>query len=647
MRNWKFNHIDFSTYPSYGGDDLGVFLKNNTLHIKIWAPTANMVEFRLYEKSAGGKPIRTEYLDPSKSGIWELQLAGNFEGLYYSFKVNDGEWLNENPGVDARAVGANGRRGLVFDPEKTNPEGWEHDKPIFLESPVDAVLYEVHVRDFSKAVSSGMKNRGKFLAFTETESKHKSGTPTGIQHLKELGITHVHLLPVSDFYTVNENNTEARYNWGYDPLNYNVPEGSYASNPDNTSRIKEFKELVLSLHKAGIGVVMDVVYNHTGLTRRSWFNQTVPGYYYRQNRNGNFSNASGCGNEIASERSMVRKFIIDSLKYWTEEYHIDGFRFDLMGIHDIETMNQIREELDKIKPGMLLYGEGWAADRSPMDEQVRAVKRNTPKLNRIACFNDDMRDAIKGHNFHANSNGFVSGKTLREESVKFGVVAACYHPHIVYGYVESSGAPWAEEPWQCVNYVSCHDNFTLFDKLKLSCPDADEELLKKMQKLAGALILSSQGIPFIHAGSEFCRSKKGNHNSYKSPDRINQLSWCLKDKNKDVFYYYSKLIELRKQVSAFRMKSASEIRKHLVFSPNYQPGVVTYKIFDYPCQQKWETIQVIFNANKQPINNQLAKNAKWKIIAKEGEIDLSGLGYHQGEEITVPPVSMMILVVEY
>ncbi|MGQ8336105.1 type I pullulanase [Sunxiuqinia sp. A32] len=647
MRDWKFNHIDFSTYPYYGGSDLGVFFANSQLQVKIWAPTATEVIFRIYERSYGGKLIQTESLTKSKNGCWELSLAGEFSGRYYTIRVNDGDWLHETPGIDARAVGANGKRGFIYDPLDTNPEGWDADSAVQLENPVDAVLYELHVRDFSKAANSGMLHKGRFKAFTEDGTLNDDNRATGIDHLKELGITHVHLLPIADYFTVDENHPDEKYNWGYDPLNYNTPEGSYASDPNSISRILEFKEMVLSLHEAGIGVVMDVVYNHTGYTRRSWFNQTVPGYYYRQNRNGSFSNASGCGNEIASERSMVRKYMIDSLCYWAREYHIDGFRFDLMGIHDLETMNQIRKEFDKIRPGILMYGEGWAADRSPMDEKYRAVKHNTTKLDRIASFNDDLRDAVKGNNFDGGSNGFVSGKTLHEEAVKFGVAAACYHPQIVYSYVESSHSAWADQPWQCVNYVSCHDNFTLFDKLFLSCPDADIEQLKKMQMLAGAILLTSQGIPFLHAGVEFCRSKQGDHNSYKSADVINQIDWSLKTKNEDVFNYFKSLIDLRKKVSAFRMRSSDDIRKHLHFSSNYQPGVLAYAIHEYPNELNWKTIQLIFNANKEPVNFGLVEHSSWHIIANGNEIKLSGNGNHHGSEISVPPISMMILVQKY
>ena len=644
MREWKFNHIDFSTYPFCGADDFGVHLTSDGVSVKIWAPTALEIEFRVYPQSNKGKAIRIDLLNPSKDGCWNLELKGDFKGLYYTFRIKDGDWLNETPGIDARAVGTNGKRGLFFDPNETNPKEWDADVPVSLENPVDAVLYELHVRDFSISPNSGMSAKGKYLAFTEKGATNSSGFLTGIDHLKELGITHVHLLPVADYYTVDEYHSDEKYNWGYDPLNYNAPEGSYSTNPDTLARITEFKQLVMALHQVGIGVVMDVVYNHTGYTRRSWFNQTVPGYYYRQNRNGTFSNASGCGNEIASERTMVRKYIVDSVCYWAKEFHLDGFRFDLMGIHDLETMNAIHAALYKLNPNILLYGEGWAADRSPMDEKYRAVKTNMASLKHIACFNDDFRDALKGHNFEVSGLGFVNGRMLNEESVKFGVVAACYHPQIVYSYVESSNFSWAVEPWQCVNYVSSHDNYSLYDKLALSCPDDNEDALMRMQKLAGALVLTSQGIPFLHAGVEFCRTKLGVHNSYKSPDKINQIDWDRKKPYHDVYSYYRALIELRKKVPALRMHSSDDIRHHLQFSKAYQLGVVSYIIDNYPGETRWRTMQVVFNASKKAVKIILHKPATWTVIADGNTINLDGIRQIEGEFVSVLPISMMILV---
>ena len=370
--------------------------------------------------------------------------------------------------------------------------------------------------------------------------------------------------------------------------------------------------------------------------------RSVPGYFYRQNSDGSFSNASGCGNEIASERFMARKFIIDSLRYWIEEYHIDGFRFDLMGIFDIETMQIIRNEVDKINPGILLYGEGWAADWSPMPEDKRAVKRNIKQLPGIAVFSDDMRDALKGNHGQKTTRGFVSGIGLREEAVKFGVVAATWHPQLVYSYVETSHEPWAGEPSQCINYVSCHDNFTLFDKLKMSVPKATPDDMRKMVKLAGAIILTSQGIPFLHAGVEFCRTKNGNGNSYNAPDTVNQIDWVRKSVYKDVFEYYKKLISLRKNHPVFRMDTSEKIRTYLNFCIQYRVGVVSYCIKGAESGDSWELVILIFNANRETVSIPIPEG-EFRIIARGDEIDENGLGTLSGENTTIEPLSMLVL----
>ncbi|NCB07332.1 MAG: type I pullulanase [Bacteroidia bacterium] len=467
---------------------------------------------------------------------------------------------------------------------------------------------------------------------------------TGLAHLKELGITHVHLLPVNDFFTVDEEKPLEKYNWGYDPLHYNAPEGSYSTNPyDGAVRINEFKKMVKSLHAAGIGVILDVVYNHTYFAKESVFNQTVPGYFYRQKPDGTFANASGCGNEIASERAMVRKFIVDSLKYWQQEFHIDGFRFDLMGILDLETIKMVRAEMDKLHPGILLYGEGWAADQSPMPEQYRAVKQNLPQMPGIAGFNDDFRDALKGNHGLKKSKGFVSGLGLREEIVKFGVVGAVFHPQIVYDYVETSKKPWANEPGQCINYASCHDNYTLFDKLKMSCPKATDEELRKMVKLALALVLTSQGVPSLHAGSEFCGTKGGNGNSYKSPDSVNQIDWDRKAEYTSVFEYVRELVQLRKNHPAFRMPSAEMIRKSLNFCTQYKIGVVSYCIDGDAVNDSWRKIILIFNANPGEISIPLPEGS-YQIIADGSEISENGLGKFVSEQVSVPGISVVILI---
>jgi len=644
MRDWKFNSTDFNNYPTYSSDDLGVSWTKEQTKIRIWAPTANQVELRIYKQGTGGSAIRIDQFEKAENGTWIILINGNLDGYFYTIRINDGSWLNETPGTEARAVGMNGLRGLVFNPDETNPEGWEADHRIESVNATESIIYELHVRDFSISPSSGMQNKGKYLAFTETGTLSPQGLKTGIDHLVELGITHVHLLPVYDFATVDEQAPDKAYNWGYDPQNFNSPEGSYSTNPNTISRILELKMLVQSLHQKGIGVIFDVVYNHTFYTRRSAFNQTVPGYYYRQKSNGTFSNASGCGNEIASERQMVRKYMIDSLSYWANEFHADGFRFDLMGIYDLETMNLIRTKMDSISPSILLYGEGWAADKSPMEETWRAVKTNVSHLFRIAAFNDDFRNGIKGNTFNGSSKGFVSGQTIQEENIKFGIVGACFHPQIVYGYVENSKSPWATEPWQCINYASCHDNYTLFDKLILSCPKATEEEISRMVMMAGALVLTSQGIPFLHAGTEMARTKNGDYNSYKSPDNVNQIDWNRKSIHLEIFNYYKALIDLRKKHPAFRMKSAYDIRNHLIFSSEYQPGVASYVLVNRANGDDWRTILLVFNGNAEAITFKLMEHINWRIVAKDSSINPESVEFVSGNEIEVSGISMLMLV---
>jgi pullulanase len=640
MRDWKFNHIDFSIYPFYEGNDLGVFWTPEKTIVKIWAPTAKMVEFRLYKDGKTGEAFHKTQLQASGDGTWAMILTGDYEGRFYTFRINDGEWLDETPDIYARCVGINGLRGVIFSPAKTNPEGWENDQRPELESFTNAVIYETHVRDFSISESSGIQHKGKFLGFTEEGTQSPQGLPTGLSHLKELGITHVHLLPVNDFFTVDEEKPLEKYNWGYDPLHYNSLEGSYATNSyDGTTRIKEFKKLVQALHAAGIGVVLDVVYNHTYFAKESVFNQTVPGYFYRQKPDGSFANASGCGNELATERTMVRKYIINSLKYWAEEFHIDGFRFDLMGIYDLETMKIIREEL----PGLLLYGEGWAADQSPMPEEHRAVKANLSKLPGIAAFNDDFRDALKGNHSSKKTKGFVSGLDLREEAVKFGVVAALHHPQIVYDYVETSKQPWGTQPEQCVNYASCHDNYTLWDKLKSSSPKSSDEEMRKMVKLAGALVLTSQGIPFLHSGMEFCRTKGGNPNSFKSPDTVNQIDWSRKKEYYDVFEYYRNLIQLRKNHPAFRMTDARQIQEYIHFCTEYKIGVVSYCINGAEVGDSWKNIVMLFNGSKKEVLHPLP-DGTFQVVVNGDEFFDENQGEMVSGELKLQAVSMMILI---
>lgn len=642
--NWNFGHIDFSTYPSYK-DKLGIDYTPERTVFRLWAPTASKVLMRLYTEGHVGNHFKLIELCKNQA-VWETILKGDFHGTYFTVQcyINN-MWMDEVPDPMAVAVGANGKRAMICDLEQTNPLNWNKDARVLPDNYSDMVLYELHVRDFSIDNFSGIKNKGKYLAFTEEGTRSPEGIKTGLDHLIEMGITHVHLLPIYDFFTVDEEHLEKKeYNWGYDPLNFNAPEGSYSSNPfDATVRIKELKQLVQVLHQKGIGVIMDVVYNHTGLIHHSYFNQTVPGYYYRQRPDGTFSDGSGCGTEIASERNMVRKYIIDSLLYWANEYHLDGFRFDLMGVYDLETMNLIRKELNKIDPKLVMYGEGWTGAASPMADKFRAVKANAKKLNGIAVFNDDFRDAIKGHWGTHQSIGFASGQTLNEEAVKFGIVGATSHPQVNMGFVQSSQWAWADQPQKSINYVSCHDNYTLYDKLKLSRPDASLHDLSKMVCLAGAVLLTSQGIPFLHAGVEMLRTKKGHGNTYKSGDEYNMIDWSRKAIFSYVTSYFQKLIQLRKNHPAFRMTSTDMIQKHLHFSTHYVPGVVAYEITGNANEDKWGAIQLIFNNNPSPIVFPLEKR-KWTEIANGMAIDENGLSCHTAHSVFVQPISMMMLI---
>ena len=591
----------YDSYPVYTGSDLGLTYTPQQSVFRIWAPSAQQAKLFLYSASSEQEPASFD-MKKDKNGTWVLLLKGDKKGMRYSFrvKIND-VWQNEVTDPYTKAADINGQHGIILDLKKTNPAGWEKDFSPSFKAKTDAVIYELHIRDASIAASSGITSKGKFIGLTETGTVSREGLSTGLDHIKELGVTHVHLLPFFDYNSVDESKPgKPQYNWGYDPLNYNVPEGSYSTNAnDGVTRIKEFKQLVQAFHKNGLRVVMDVVYNHTALTEQSNFNQLVPGYYYRQTKDGKFSNATACGNETASERPMMRKFILESMKYWVQEYHIDGFRVDLMGVHDIETMNIISKELHKVRPDILLYGEGWTAGASPLPDSLRAIKKNVSKLDRIAVFSDDIRDGIKGSVFEHDDKGFASGKAGMEESIKFGVVAACKHPQVDYSKVNYSKAAYAKEPYQTVTYAECHDNHVLWDKLAISAKDATEAERKEMHKLALSIVFSSQGISFLHAGAEFLRSKKGVENSYNSPDSINAIDWNLKSKNKDVFDYVQYLIKMRKEHPAFRMKTAKEITNNIRFRENAEAGTIVYEINGKAVGDKWKKIVVCFNGTSK------------------------------------------------
>ncbi len=638
-------YASFEEYPYYEGDDLGINYSLEGSVFKLWSPPAHEVKLRIYLEGSGGEATIERKMIRGINGVWETKIEGDINGQYYTYQVNiKGVWLNEVPGPYARAVGVNGKRAMVISLLETNPEGWENDQRPPLQNLTDIIIYELHVRDLSTHPNSGISNKGKFLGLTESGTKSPEGESTGLDHIKELGVTHVHLLPSFDFKSIDETALhQNKFNWGYDPQNYNVPEGSYSTNPnDGATRISEFKKMVQTLHQNDLRVIMDVVYNHTGDTELSNFNQLVPGYYYRQDKTGGFSNASACGNETASERAMMRKFMVESVKYWATEYHIDGFRFDLMGIHDIETMNLITQELEKIDPTIFVYGEGWTAGDSPLPLERRAIKHNTVNLSEVAAFSDDLRDGIKGHWSDHEDQGFASGKPGLEESVKFGVVASTHHPQINYKVVNYSNAPWANQPYQTINYVSCHDNHTLLDKLAISNKEASEEELIRMHKLSIAIVLTSQGIPFLHAGVELLRTKQGEENSYQSHDTINQIDWSRKAQYKPVFEFYRDLISLRKNHPAFRMPNVDMINHYLKFLDLNQPNMVGYMIDNHANGDEYNNILVLFNGSKEERKVQIPEG-NWKLILGSENIDEEGLRNISGIQLKIPAVSAYIL----
>ena len=602
-------------FPEYVGKDLGLTWTSKQSSFRVWAPTATKVRLKLYKDPLDGEAIQTIEMKKSINGTWTSRLNGNHLGTYYTFSILYKEqWLQEVPDPYAKAVGTNGKRAMIIDLEKTNPPGWSKDHSPGLKNPVDAIIYELHVRDASIAANSGIVNKGKFIGLTETHTHNTDGYATGLDHLVELGVTHIHLLPFFDFNSTDESGSaKLKYNWGYDPLNYNTPEGSYATNAaDGNIRIKELKQLIQAFHNKGLSVVMDVVYNHTGITEASNFNQLVPGYYYRHNNDGSLSNATACGNETASEKAMMRKFILESVLYWVKEYHIDGFRFDLMGVHDIATMNLVAESLHKVNPGILLYGEGWTAGSSPLPDSLRAIKKNAPQLKGIAVFSDDIRDGIKGSVFTESDRGFASNKAGMEQSIRFGIVAACQHPQVDYSKVNYSKAPYANNPGNTITYAECHDNNTLWDKLTLSTPGATVAQRINMQQLALSIVLTSQGISFLHAGTEFLRSKKGIENSYNAPDSINEIDWALKTLNHNVFTYVQQLIKMRRAHPAFRMQTAKQVQDNLHFFET-APGVIGYQLNGAAVKDSWKEIQVWFNGTDTEKILPLPKTSGWKV----------------------------------
>ena len=565
--------------------------------------------------------------------IWTATAKGDRKGHTYQFLVNK----NLSPGVFAKAVSVNGEKGVVVDMRDTDPEGWESDQPV-RRVPQDIVVYEMHHRDFS--VNQPLaQHPGKFLALTE---------PWAIEHLKELGINAVHILPSYDYGSVDETRlNEPQYNWGYDPVNYNVPEGGYSTDPyDPLCRIREFKQMVQALHKAGIAVILDVVYNHTYDIDHSNFQRTYPDYYYRKATAPNgepsgYSNGSGCGNETASEKPMMRLFMIESVMHWINEYHIDGFRFDLMGCHDIETMNAIRKAVDEIDPNIFIYGEGWSAGACALPNEQLGMKANISKMPHIAAFSDEIRDALRGPWSDNAMGAFLACAPNCEESLKFGIAGCIDHPQVDMSQVNYSKEPWAAEPTQMMSYVSCHDDMCLTDRLRASIPGITDEELIRLDLLAQTAVFTSQGVPFMLSGEELLRTKLGVHNSYESPDSINRLDWENKARYPEVFDYYKNLIALRKNHPAFRMARTVLVQQHLEFlpSPDY---TVAYRLKDHAADDSWGDIIVVLNANPEVVGIDIP-DGRYTVVCCDNQIDENGLGEVSGNRVMVSPQSALII----
>lgn len=617
----------------YSGNDLGAnYQKDNTV-FKVWSPLAQYMKVVIYNSY---DTITGQIYDMSKvnQGIWELKLTGDFKNKYYNYKITIDDVERETADPYAKGATANSKKCMIVDFTSINPEGWDgHKIPKPLKA-TEAVIYEIHVRDFSVDENSGMQNKGKYLAFTESGTKGAKKVSTGLDHLKELGITHLHLLPVYDFASVDETK-EGQYNWGYDPYLYNVPEGSYSTNPyDGTVRIREFKEMVKALHENDIRVVMDVVFNHTFTTGDSPFDMLVPKYYYRTDKTGAYANGSGCGNETASEKAMMRKFIVDSVKFWATEYKIDGFRFDLMALHDIETMKEVERELKAINPSILIYGEPWTGGASALSPVLQLRKGSQKGMN-IAVFNDDIRNAIKGDN-DGIGLGFVNGRSGLENQIKRGIVGGIQYSDIIHGFTE--------QPGETINYVSSHDNLALFDKLEKSNPNLSILEREKMNRLAISIVLTSQGVPFIQGGTEILRTKNGNQNSYNAGDEINKIDWNRKSTYSQTYNYIKNLIELRKSQKVLTLDKAEDIKESLSFidSPKNTVGY----LLNSPFKSDYKHMVIIHNANRETTIVKLPISGQWKVIANEFEVNRTGVTKGQtvfAEEVEVAPLSTYIL----
>ena len=583
---------------------------------------------RLYADGEGGKPLQQYKMRAAGEHRWTLTLKRNLQEKFYTFDIGHGE----TPGVFATAVGVNGKRAAIIDRATTNPAGWAQDKRPALISPADQVIYELHVRDFTHKMPNNA-HPDKFLGVADTAA---------LAHLKRLGVTAVHLLPSFDFSSIDETKPHLpAYNWGYDPQNYNVPEGSYATNAyDPATRIKEFKQMVQALHRAGIRVILDVVYNHTADIEHSNFQRTYPDYYYRKRADGGYSDGSGCGNETASEKPLMRAFIIESIVYWAQEYHIDGFRFDLMGVHDIKTMNAACRALHKIDPSIFIYGEGWSAGQCAYPSHLLASKAHMKQMPGIAAFSDELRDGLRGPFYDDKQGAFIAGVSGAEERIKFGIVGGIAHPQVNMQQVGGEHLPWNDNPTQFISYVSCHDDMCLVDRLRASVPNLTPEMLVRLDCLAQSVVMLSQGVPFMLSGEEMLRDKQGVHNSYQSPIEINALPWQNLQRYPQLFTYYQRLIALRRHHPAFRLGNANLIRQHLSFLPT-QPNLVGFMLTGHAGGDVWDNIVVVFNANNEARKVTVPKG-RYTIVASNGTINETGWGSVETDHLWVDAHSMLI-----
>ena len=601
----------------------------------VWSPKAEAARLLLYRSAQDTAAFMTCDMKKSKGGLWKVTVREDLKGAFYTFQVMmNGQWLDETAGIAAKAVGVNGWRGAVIDWSETDPEGWAEDRSPEIK-PSDIIVYELQHRDFSIHANSGIVNKGKFLALTEQGTVNPDGLSTGIDHLKELGVTYIQLLPSTDFATIDEARLEDnQYNWGYEPLNYNAVEGSFSTDPYNpVTRIKEFKQMVQALHAAGFRVILDVVYNHTTNASTTGFERTMPGYFFRMREDGTFFNGSGCGNETASEREMFRKYMVESLEWWMKEYHIDGFRFDLMAIHDIETMNQISERLHAIDPNVVIYGEGWAAmDPAYPSDQI-ALKVNTHMLDKVGAFSDNIRDAVRGP-LGCENAGFMDGVAGNKANVEFGIAGGVEHPQV-------SVERWTNNPLQHVSYVSCHDDHCLRDRLEVATKASEAERLK-MVKLAQTAVYTSQGIPFIFNGEELYRHKQGVKNSYNQPDSINAIDWTYKTTYKDLVDYYAALAAIRHAHPGFCLGDADLVREKLEFIEVADPCVVAFRIKDLEGIDSAKSLTVLLNGSKKAVKVAIPQG-EYVVLAQNGEADAEGLGAYSGSYISAPATSATIL----